>query len=108
MKWTIVVFPMKTTHYLTSTIQEGNRLEIDLPSLPVGQKVEVIILIISEPETKPAALLADRESFTNNRKAFLRLPMAERGRILEQQAELALAHYQQDSEWQEWADIHKL
>jgi acyl-CoA reductase-like NAD-dependent aldehyde dehydrogenase len=36
-----------------------------------------------------------------NRREFLKLPLEERRRILAQQAELMLSHYQQDTEWQE-------
>jgi hypothetical protein len=35
------------------------------------------------------------------RRGFLRLDLAERRRILAQQAEALLAHYQEDSEWKE-------
>lgn len=85
---------MKQTHYLTATVQSGNRLEIELPDLPVGQTVEVI-LIVSEKESASAPVQSI------DRKAFLKLPLAEQHRILEQQAEAALEHYQQDSEWRE-------
>ncbi|MBD6616489.1 hypothetical protein FNW02_11725 [Komarekiella sp. 'clone 1'] len=36
-----------------------------------------------------------------NRREFMKLPLAERRRILAEQAELMLVHYQQDREWQE-------
>jgi hypothetical protein len=86
---------MKQTCYLTTTIQAGNRLEIDLPSLPIGQTVEVII-ITETPNQDPQII---------DRSAFLKLPIADRRRILEQQAEAALPHYQQDTEWQEWVNL---
>lgn len=35
------------------------------------------------------------------RRAFLKLPLAERRRRLAQQAEKMMAHYEQDHEWQE-------
>jgi hypothetical protein len=86
---------MKETCYITTTIQAGNRLEIDLPNFPIGQKVEVII-ITEIPTVDPQAI---------DRSAFLKLPLADRRRILEQQAEVALPHYQQDTEWQEWLNL---
>jgi hypothetical protein len=86
---------MKQTSYLTTTIQAGNRLEIDLPNFPIGQTVEVII--ITEMPNPEAQML--------NRSQFLKLPIADRRRILEQQAEAALPHYQQDTEWQEWVNL---
>ncbi len=35
------------------------------------------------------------------RRAFLRLPLEERDRILQAQAETLITHYQTDTEWQE-------
>jgi hypothetical protein len=34
-------------------------------------------------------------------REFMKLPLEERRRILAEQAELMLAHYQQDKKWQE-------
>jgi hypothetical protein len=87
---------MKQTHYITTTVQAGNRLEIELPNLPIRQTVEVI-LIVPDAQT-PISQGIDRRS-------FLKLPMSERRSILEQQSEAALPHYQQDQEWREWAEI---
>jgi hypothetical protein len=86
---------MKQTSYLTTTIKAGNRLEIDLPDFPIGQTVEVII-ITEMPSPNPQTL---------DRSALLKLPIADRRRILEQQAEAALPYYQQDTEWQEWVNL---
>lgn len=86
---------MKQSCYFTTTIQAGNRLEIDLPNFPIGQTVEVII-ITETPNVDPQPI---------DRSAFLKLPIADRRRILEQQAEAALPHYQQDTEWQEWLNL---
>jgi hypothetical protein len=94
---------MKQTSYLTTTIQAGNRLEIDLPNFPIGQTVEVII--ITETPNLEAQMLVGEASPLVNRSQFLKLPIADRRRILEQQAEAALPHYQQDTEWQEWVNL---
>jgi hypothetical protein len=41
-----------------------------------------------------------------DRKSFLKLPIEERNRILEQQAEVALPYYQENqTEWQEWVNL---
>jgi hypothetical protein len=88
---------MKQTRYITTTVKAGNRLEIDLPNLPIGQTVEVILIIPDTPQSKPQNI---------DRQSFLKLPLAERRRILEQQAEVALPYYQQDQEWQEWVSDH--
>jgi hypothetical protein len=82
---------MKISHYLTTTVREGSRLEV--------------ILIISKPEKTPDSSILEEHPIVENRQAFLRLPIAERGRILERQAEIALSHYQQDTDCQEWVDL---
>jgi hypothetical protein len=46
-------------------------------------------------------------SQTIDRKSFLKLPIEERDRILEQQAEAALPYYQENqAEWQEWVNLN--
>jgi hypothetical protein len=88
---------MKQTRYITTTVQAGNRLEIDLPNYPIGQTIEVILII---SDSSPVVLQPI------DRKSFLKLPIAERQRILELQAEAALPHYQQNQEeWQEWLNL---
>jgi hypothetical protein len=85
---------MKKTHYLTAEVQEGNYLSICLPNLPVGKMVEIILII---PETDVSESI--------NRYDFLKLPIEERRRILNQQIETMNAHYQDDTEWQDWVNI---
>jgi hypothetical protein len=85
---------MKRTRYIT--VKVGNHLEIDLPNLPIRQTVEVILIIPDTPQSTPQNI---------DRQSFLKLPLAERRRILEQQAEVALPYYQQDKEWQEWVNL---
>jgi hypothetical protein len=85
---------MKKTHYFTATVEEGNRLNISLPNVPIGETVEVILIV---PQT------ATNE--TINRHEFLQLPLEERRRMLAQQAETMKDHYQNDSEWQEWVNV---
>jgi hypothetical protein len=41
----------------------------------------------------------------SDRRAFMRLPIEERRRILAQQAEAMLEHYQQDLTWQDWTSF---
>jgi hypothetical protein len=89
---------MTQTHYLTATVQSGNRLEIDLPDIPVGQTVEVILIVAEKDPTSEPIQSIDR-------KAFLKLPLEERRRILEQQSEAAVEYYQQDQEWKEWLNF---
>lgn len=87
---------MKQTHYLTTTVQPGSRLEIALDDLTVGQTVEVII-ISHKPDQHPKAEI--------DRRAFMNLPMAERQQILATQAEAMREHYEQDTNWQDWVNL---
>ena len=41
----------------------------------------------------------------SDRRAFMRLPIEERRRILAQQAEAMIEHYQQDLTWQDWTSF---
>lgn len=52
-------------------------------------------------EVRPQAAKVDQTTTLAQRRAFMKLPLEERRRILAEQAEGMLAHYQQDSEWQE-------
>jgi hypothetical protein len=88
---------MKRTQYLTAVVTSPNRLEIEVPELSIGQTVELIV-ITDDLATSQSPSQIDR-------RAFLRLPLAERRRILESQAELALPEYEQDTQWQEWLEL---
>jgi hypothetical protein len=88
---------MKQTRYITTTIQAGNRLEIDLPNIPIGQTIEVILIIPDAEASNPQAI---------DRRSFLKLSIEERRRILAQQAEAALPYYQEHkAEWEEWINL---
>jgi hypothetical protein len=96
---------MKQTRYITTTIQAGNRLEIDLPNFPIGQTIssargfanEVILIIPDTEESSPTAI---------DRRSFLKLSIEERCRILVQQAEAALPYYEENkTEWEEWINL---
>ena len=43
----------------------------------------------------------EQQTSLEQRRAFMKLPIAERRRILAQQAEAMVAHYQQNQEWKE-------
>jgi hypothetical protein len=96
---------MKQTRYITTTIQPGNRLEIDLPNIPIGQTIEVILIIPDASESNPQFI---------DRRAFLKLSSLEtrgfaneeRRRILAQQAEAALPYYEENkAEWGKWINL---
>lgn len=40
----------------------------------------------------------------SQRREFLKLPVEERRRILEQQSNRIQHHYQEDTQWQEWLE----
>ena len=87
---------MKQTRYITTTIQAGNRLEIDVPNLPIGQTIEVILIIPDMPESHPRSI---------DRRSFLKLS-AERRRLLAEQAEAASHYYAENqAEWEEWINL---
>jgi len=61
---------------------------------------------VSEPSNQINSTLSEAldisvKSQNINRRKFMKLPLAERRRILAAQVELMLVHYQQDKEWQE-------
>lgn len=90
---------MKSTVYLTAKVQPGSKIELQSSNLSEGQIVEVIIILpeIENDNSSKNNELLDLEK----RKAFLKLPIAERRRIMEAQADKMLSHYQEDTEWQE-------
>jgi hypothetical protein len=96
---------MKQTRYITTTIQAGNRLEIDLPNLPIGQTIEVILIIPDAPASNPQSI--DRRSFLKLSNLETRgFANEERRQILAQQAEAALPHYEENkAEWEEWINL---
>jgi hypothetical protein len=88
---------MKQTRYITTTIQAGNRLEIDLPNLPIGQTIEVILIIPDAPESNPQTI---------DSRSFLKLSIEKHRQILAQQAEAALPYYEENkTEWGEWINL---
>ena len=89
---------MKSTFYKTTKVLPGNRIEIETPELSVGQTVEIVILT-SEAMSSDAA--GEQTITLEQRQNFLKLPLSERRRILEHQAEMMETHYQENPEWQE-------
>ena len=72
-----------------ATVQPGNRIEVTAPELDEGEAVELFIVPTGAPVSGAA------------RRAFLRLPVADRRRLLEQQAERMAEHYARDTQWRE-------
>ena len=58
------------------------------------------------PDKSAADTPQQEEKFSlEQRRDFLKLPLAERKMILESQAEKILAHYEQNSAWQELMSV---
>lgn len=88
---------MKNSFYFTTQVLPGNRIEVEIPKSSLeGQMVEVIILTSDNTNISPTKELSLEE-----RRAFLKLPPTEKQRILQEQAENLLSHYQEDTEWRE-------
>lgn len=84
---------------LTATCENGEiHLHHPLPTELEGKSIRLIVQEIEEVNTSTSPSLAERQ-------AFLKLPIAERRRILTEQAESLVEHYQQDSEWREWVSF---
>jgi hypothetical protein len=88
---------MTSTLYLKTTVLEGNKIEIQEPSLTVGQSVEIIVII---PESANS-FTQEQNLSLEQRIAFLKLPLSERRRILQEQSESMITHYQNNNEWKE-------
>lgn len=94
---------MKKTHYLTTKIQKGNRLDLHLPELAEGQNVEIII-IVSENQTINGSENNLRES-KNSEQNIISKSLAERRQLMAQQAEAMQKHYEEDQSWREWVNL---
>lgn len=97
---------MKKTHYLTTKIQKGNRLDLHIPELPEGQNVEIIIIV---PENHPNQTINDSENnlrqLTNSESNIIKKSLAERRQLMTQQAEAMEKYYEEDQSWQEWVNL---
>lgn len=84
---------------------QGNaiKLEISNASDKVTNPFAVEYTVeLSQKELKFSS--QDQSQLTlSERRDFLKLPIAERRRILAQQAAESTDHYQQNTEWQEWS-----
>ncbi len=83
---------------MTSTVLgllRGGKLE--LLEAPQGLRDGHVRVTIEEQDADEQSLSAPVD-----RRAFLRLPLAERRRILQQQADKLAADYDANGEWREW------
>jgi len=94
---------MKTTHYLTATVQQDHRLEINLPELSEGQNVEVILIVNDNNFVDESNKNLSKS--TNNINNIMKKSLAERRQMMLEQAKVLKEHYEQDKSWQEWENI---
>ena len=94
-----------TQVYAALTYYHANREEIDADIAAEEAEGDRIEALINERKTQKQPTDIDLEIPTvanyPSRREFMKLPLEERGRILERQAEVMLQHYQEDREWQE-------
>ena len=94
-----------TQVYAALTYYHANRDEIDADIAAEAAEGDRIEALINERKTQKQPTDIDLEIPTvanyPSRREFMKLPLEERGRILERQAEAMLQHYQEDREWQE-------
>lgn len=82
---------------MTATVAgifKGGKLE--LLEEPFGLQDGRVKVTIEEDSEGPSDMAAC------DRRAFLRLPLAERRRILKEQADKLITHYEEDKEWHAW------
>ncbi|MEZ2236385.1 DUF433 domain-containing protein [Microcoleus sp.] len=91
--------------YAAFTYYHANREEIDADIAAEAAEGDRIEALNSQRKIQQQPTDRDLEIPTvanyPSRREFMKLPLEERGRILEKQAEAMLQHYQEDREWQE-------
>ncbi|MEG4493346.1 DUF433 domain-containing protein [Microcoleus sp. D3_18_C4] len=94
-----------TQVYAALTYYHANREEIDADIAAEAAEGDRIEALNSQRkiQKQPTDIALEIPTVANypSRREFMKLPLEERGRILERQAEAMLQHYQEDREWQE-------
>jgi len=94
-----------TQVYAALTYYHANRDEIDADIAAEETEGDRIEALNSQRkiQKQPTDIALEITTVANypSRREFMKLPLEERGRILERQAEAMLQHYQEDREWQE-------
>ncbi len=63
--------------------------------------VEYSVIVTQAEKTQSDTIATQQPLSLCDRRAFLKLPLEERRRLLAEQAQAMALHYQQDTEWQE-------
>ncbi|MEG4912036.1 DUF433 domain-containing protein [Microcoleus sp. B7-D4] len=94
-----------TQVYAALTYYHANREEIDADIAAEEAEGDRIEALNSQRkiQKQPTDIALEIPTLANypSRREFMKLPLEDRGRILERQAEAMLQHYQEDREWQE-------
>ena len=69
---------------------------LELLEEPQGLRNGRVTVTIDEESVEPNVPSVDR-------RAFLRLPLSERRKVLSEQADRLASHYEKDIEWKEWS-----
>ncbi|WP_373535694.1 hypothetical protein [Microcoleus sp.] len=86
------------------TYYHANRDEIDaeiVAEAAEGSRIEALYQSQTQIQSESQVLEMPSVAQYPSRREFMKLPIEERRRILAEQAEVMLIHYQEDREWQE-------
>ena len=93
-----------TQVYAALTYYHANRDEIDadiVAEAAEGDRIEALYQSQTQIQSESQVLEMPSVAQYPSRREFMKLPIEERRRILAEQAEVMLSHYQDDREWQE-------
>ncbi len=93
-----------TQVYAALTYYHANRDEIDaeiVAEAAEGDRIEALYKSQTQIQSESQVLEIPSVAQYPSRREFIKLPIEERRRILAEQAEVMLSHYQEDTEWQE-------
>lgn len=93
-----------TQVYAALTYYHANRDEIDadiVAEAAEGSRIESLYQSQTQIQSESQVLEMPSVAQYPSRREFMKLPIEERRRILAEQAEVMLSHYQEDREWQE-------
>jgi len=84
---------------ITTTVLPGGKIELISPEFIAGQQATIHITL--EEAHTPVSNPNIEQPSPINRRAFMQLPLAERRRLLSEQADILAADYDQDPDWQQ-------
>lgn len=95
--------------YRLKASELDNSFLAGLKAVYQDKEIEITVCEIDKSQHQPLEFNREDSNISNlnseslsQRRAFLKLPLAERRRLLSQQASQMAEHYQENVEWQEW------